>query len=86
MVDREKIWAALPGEVDQWWRTRSQLNWCKRVVNGKSRGTGKEEARIAYAVRDGDRLNYEVARAPAHEGSRHLDSMHTTNKSVMTCP
>ena len=24
MIDREKIWAALPGEVDQWWRIRSQ--------------------------------------------------------------
>jgi hypothetical protein len=71
MVDREKIWAALPGEVAQWWRTRSQLTLVQKGGNWEIEGPGKERARIAYAVREGDRLAYDVAAAPAHE-SAHL--------------
>jgi hypothetical protein len=71
MIDREKIWAALPGEVDQWWRTRSQLRLVQKGSGWEIEGSGKERARIAYAVREGDRLTYEVAGAPAHE-SAHL--------------
>lgn len=71
MVGREKIWSALPGEVDQWWRTRRQLRLVQNGVDWEIEGAGKERARIAYAVREGDRLIYEVARTPAHQGSRH---------------
>jgi hypothetical protein len=71
MIDREKIWAALPGEVDQWWRTRSQLRLVQKGSGWEIEGSGKERARIAYAIREGDRLTYEVAGAPAHE-SAHL--------------
>ncbi|MGB8521747.1 MAG: hypothetical protein WCD43_02170 [Candidatus Acidiferrales bacterium] len=71
MIDREKIWAALPGEVDQWWRTRSQLRLVQKSSGWEIEGSGRERARIAYAVREGDRLTYEVAGAPAHE-SAHL--------------
>ena len=71
MIDREKIWAALPGEVAQWWRTRSQLTLVQKGGNWEIEGRGKERARIAYAVREGDRLAYDVAAAPAHE-SAHL--------------
>lgn len=71
MVDHENIWAALPGEVDQWWRTRSQLQLVQKGGEWEIEGPGKEKARIAYAIREGDRLNYEVVGAPAHQGS-HL--------------
>ena len=70
MIDREKIWAALPREVDQWWRTRSQLRLVQKGSAWEIEGPGAERARIAYAVREGDRLAYEVAPAPAHEGAR----------------
>ena len=69
-IDREKIWTALPGEVDRWWRTRSQLQLVQKGDDWEIQGAGKERARIAYAIRGGDRLIYEVADAPAHEGSR----------------
>jgi hypothetical protein len=71
MIDHEKIWTALPGEVDLWWRTRSQLTLVQRGSGWEIEGSGKERARIAYAVREGDRLAYEVAPAPAHQGA-HL--------------
>jgi hypothetical protein len=60
MVSREKIWHALPGEVDQWWRTRSQLKLIYSGTHWKIEGPGKERARIAYAVLEGNRLVYEV--------------------------
>lgn len=61
MVSHENIWHALPGEVDRWWRTRSQLKLIKRRGNWEIEGQGKERARIAYAVLDGNRLVYEMA-------------------------
>ena len=71
MIDREKIWTALPGEVAQWWRTRRQLTLVRKGSSWEIEGPGKERARIAYAVREGNRLAYEVTAAPAHE-SAHL--------------
>jgi len=71
MIDREQSWAALPGEVDQWWRTRSKLRLVQKGSGWEIEGYGKERARIAYAVREGDRLIYEIVGAPAHE-SAHL--------------
>ena len=70
MVSREKIWAVLPREVDQWWRTRSKMKLVQKGGDWEIEGHGKERARIAYAVLDGDRLVYELACALAPEGSR----------------
>jgi hypothetical protein len=70
LVDREKIWTALPGEVDQWWRTRSQLQLVRKGDEWGIEGPGKERARIAYAVLNGDRLTYELVGTPAHQGFR----------------
>ncbi len=53
------LWLALPGDVNRWWRERSQM----RIVQTGSRleieGEGKERARIAYAHSDGQLLAYE---------------------------
>jgi peptidoglycan/xylan/chitin deacetylase (PgdA/CDA1 family) len=70
LIDREKIWAALPAEVDQWWRTRSQLKLEQKGDTWAITGTGSERARIAYAVCDGHGLSYEIAPTPAHQGAR----------------
>jgi hypothetical protein len=69
MIDREKIWTALPGEVAQWWRTRRQLTLVRKGSSWEIEGPGKERARIAYAVREGNRLAYEVTAVPAHESA-----------------
>jgi|SRR5579862_3082002 len=55
---KEGIWMALPCEVNRWWRQRAEM---KLVARGKSweiEGPGKERARIAYAVRDGEDVRY----------------------------
>jgi hypothetical protein len=61
MVTREKIWAVLPGDVDRWWRARSQMRLVSRGNEWEIVGPEKERARLAYAVLDGDRLVYELA-------------------------
>jgi peptidoglycan/xylan/chitin deacetylase (PgdA/CDA1 family) len=68
MTDREKIWAALPGEVDQWWRARSQMRLVQKGSCWTIEGAGAEMARIAYAVVEGDRLVYQFSGARDHHG------------------
>jgi hypothetical protein len=60
MVEREKIWAVLPGEVDRWWRARSQMQLVPRGNEWEILGPGKERARLAYAILDGDQLVYQL--------------------------
>jgi hypothetical protein len=60
LLSGEKIWAALPGEVDQWWRARSKMNLIQRDGNWVVEGPEKERARIAYAVIEGDRVVYDL--------------------------
>ncbi len=61
IVVREKSWAALPREVDQWWRARSQMKLVREGDQWEIEGPQKDRARIAYAVLDGDCMTYEVA-------------------------
>ena len=63
IVDRDRIWAALPGEVDRWWRARSQMKLVQKNDAWEIEGAGAERARVAFAVIEGDRLVYEVAGA-----------------------
>jgi hypothetical protein len=67
MLARERIWAALPGDVDLWWRARSQMELVSRGSQWEIVGPGKERARLAHAVLDGGRLVYELAEASARE-------------------
>ena len=60
MVQREKIWMALPGEVDQWWRARSQMHLVQANGRWTVEGPQSDQAKVAFAVRDGDNLRYEV--------------------------
>jgi hypothetical protein len=60
MVARERIWAALPGDVDSWWRARSQMRLVSRGNEYEIVGPEKERARLAYATVDRGRLVYEL--------------------------
>lgn len=60
LVSAGKIWATLPGEVDQWWRARSKMNLIQRDGNWVVEGPEKERARIAYAIIEGDRVVYDL--------------------------
>jgi hypothetical protein len=61
MIVRENIWAALPGDVDRWWRARSQMRIVSRDGGWEIEGLEKERARIAYAVLDKGRVKYQLA-------------------------
>jgi hypothetical protein len=61
IVAREKSWAALPREVDQWWKARSQMKLVRKGDQWEIEGPQKERARIGYAVLDGNCMRYEVA-------------------------
>jgi len=69
MITREKVWAALPGEVDQWWRARSQMKILRKGSCWEIEGPEAERARIAFAVVKDDRLVYEVAGTHDQEGA-----------------
>jgi hypothetical protein len=57
--DDRGVWVTLPGEVDRWWRERSQLELVPRGNEWQIEGPGRERAAIAYACLDRDRLVYE---------------------------
>lgn len=67
MIDRDKVWAALPGDVDLWWRARSQMRLVHKGSEWEIVGPEKEKARVAYAILDAGRLIYELAEVPWKE-------------------
>jgi hypothetical protein len=58
--DEHKIWIALPREVNQWWRNRSQMKLVRTGDGWKIEGSGSEQARIAYATLEDGRVVYTV--------------------------
>jgi hypothetical protein len=58
VVDRDKIWVTLPGEVDRWWRARAEMRLVQKGDHWKIEGPESHRARIAYASRKGDRFVY----------------------------
>jgi hypothetical protein len=58
IADPYKLWMALPGEVNCWWRNRSQMRLVRRNSGWEIEGPGKEQARVAYATLAGDELFY----------------------------
>ena len=55
-----KLWAALPRDVNRWWRNRSQMELVRDGDQWHIEGPDKERARIAFATREGDQLVYSV--------------------------
>lgn len=60
-----KIWLALPREVNQWWRERSQMTVTRRGDNWAIEGPGKERGRVAHASVEARRVVYRVQSALA---------------------
>lgn len=58
--EEEHIWTALPSEIDQWWRQRSQMQLVAEDGRWTIRGSGSERARIAFATLEGGTLVYSV--------------------------
>jgi hypothetical protein len=52
------LWIALPGEVDDWWRQRSQMALVPDEDGWKIEGDGAERARVAYATLQNNQITY----------------------------
>ncbi len=57
--NKHNVWMPLAGEVDRWWRERSQMRLVPSGPDWIIEGAGAERATIAYAALDGDNLVYE---------------------------
>jgi hypothetical protein len=66
-----RIWAALPKEVDCWWRERSGMQLVSDHTGWRIKGPGSSRARLAYAQLDGDRLVYEIDLSRRGENENH---------------
>ncbi len=49
LCSERKIWLALPGEVDSWWRSRAQMRIVRRHDEWTIEGPNSERAHLAYA-------------------------------------
>jgi hypothetical protein len=58
---REHIWLALPGEVERWWRARSQMRVVERSDGWAIEGPVAPCARLAWATLRSGYLTYEAA-------------------------
>jgi hypothetical protein len=61
------VWVAAPGEVDQWWRQRHEMQLSGSGAHPQISGGGSERARLAYARVDGGNVVYSISgdRLPA---------------------
>jgi hypothetical protein len=55
-----QLWMALPGEVDRWWRQRSEMKLVRHGNGWRIEGDGRERARVSYASLCDGRLVYTV--------------------------
>ena len=58
--EEHNIWIALPGDVNRWWRNRSQMKLVQAGDSWKIEGPGSEQARVAYATLQDGRIVYNV--------------------------
>jgi hypothetical protein len=63
LIAKHKIWTALPGDINRWWRNRSQMQLIPDGDGWRIEGPDKDRARIAYAVKDLDKLVYSLPEA-----------------------
>jgi hypothetical protein len=63
--DRHRIWEALPGDVERWWRARSQMKLIQDNNGWRIEGPDKDRASIAYATIEDDRIVYSFGGAPS---------------------
>lgn len=56
----KKIWFAVAGEIDHWWRSRSQMRLVEHGTTWTIEGCGAERANLAFAKLEDGCLRYEV--------------------------
>jgi hypothetical protein len=61
--DAHRVWVALPGEIDAWWRNRDAMRLVPDGDSWRIEGADSHRARVAYATLSGDTVVYSVDRA-----------------------
>jgi len=54
------LWVTLPGEVNRWWRERSQMSLVMRAGEWKIAGSGADRAIVAFASNVEGKLHYRL--------------------------
>jgi hypothetical protein len=58
LTTERSLWAALPGEIDRWWRNRKLMTLVPEGSGWRIEGPDAGRARVAYAKLDGEQLVY----------------------------
>jgi hypothetical protein len=61
LSSQEGLWCALPGEVDEWWRSRSRMRVVQRRGEWQIEGPGSERAMLATARIADDQIEYHLS-------------------------
>ncbi len=77
-AEEENMWRALPGEVDQWWRSRSEMRLVNERGQWKIEGPGSDRAVLAFAKVNGDHIEYEID-PKTHDACDHDSRVTGTN-------
>jgi len=67
---KANLWVTTPGEVNTWWRQRSEMTLVEKDGQWRIEGPGKERASIAFASEKDGRLEFSFAAAPSTVSSR----------------
>jgi hypothetical protein len=62
LVRAGRLWMALPGEIDDWWRARSEMQIVADGSGWAIKGRGSERARLAFASLKDGRLSLAIPR------------------------
>lgn len=60
LCDERRIWTAFPGEVDRWWRSRSQMTIVANGDTWRIEGPESQRARVAYATLENGSVVYRL--------------------------
>jgi hypothetical protein len=69
MTSDRQVWAALPKDVDLWWRARREMKLVRRGNEWEIAGPGQERARVAYASIENGHIVYELAEVSTRENA-----------------
>jgi hypothetical protein len=58
--EERRIWAALPGDVERWWRSRSRMSLVPNGDSWRIEGPESHRARLAYATIENENVVYKL--------------------------
>jgi len=60
LISANQVWMAAAGDVNRWWRERSQMQLIRQGNGWRISGPGSERARLAYAFLQDGKLAYSL--------------------------